>query len=304
VTGARQPRVSVVIPTYRHRDFVLPTLQSVFNQTMQDYEIIVVNDGSPDDTGTVLAPFVESGRIRYFEQLNQGQSHARNAGIDQARGEYIALLDDDDLWPPDKLEWQLEFLERHADVGMVAGTLQRIDERGDFGRRDPWTASITFESLFRENPFLSPGQTLIRARLLKELGGMNAAIWGADDWDLWFRVAKVARIMMLDRLALYYRIHKDNASKQTARLLAASCATLETHLRNVEKSKRRQFRFGFHRTAYLGLGGSLTRAARDCARHGDVLGAVKALKGLLPLWRGLLFDPEVRINFIRDVRWG
>jgi len=72
----------------------------------------------------------------------------------------------------------------------------------------------------------------------------------------------------------------------------------------VEKSKRRQFRFGFHRTAYLGLGGSLTRAARDCARHGDVLGAVKALKGLLPLWRGLLFDPEVRINFIRDVRWG
>jgi glycosyltransferase involved in cell wall biosynthesis len=102
------PLISVIIPTYRHRDFILRTLDSVFAQTRGDYEIIVVNDGSPDDTKTVLTPLVDAGRIRYVEQPNGGQSQARNRGLELARGKYIAFLDDDDLWPPDKLEWQTE----------------------------------------------------------------------------------------------------------------------------------------------------------------------------------------------------
>src|SRR5690348_1122151 len=112
------PRVTVVIPTYRHRDFILQTLDSVFAQTMRDFEVIVVNDGSPDDTAALLAPLVATSRVAYFEQPNQGQSRARNLGIQHARGQYIALLDDDDLWPRDKLEWQAQFLDDNPDVGM------------------------------------------------------------------------------------------------------------------------------------------------------------------------------------------
>ena len=97
------PRVSIVIPTYQHCDFILRTLSSVFEQSLGDYEIIVVNDGSKDDTATVLAPLVDAGRITYIEQENRGQSHARNVGLSRARGEYIAFLDDDDIWPPEKL---------------------------------------------------------------------------------------------------------------------------------------------------------------------------------------------------------
>src|SRR3954470_24757434 len=99
------PAVSVVIPTYRHRDYVLRTLDSVFAQTYRDFEVIVVNDGSPDDTNRRIRPLVSAGRIRYIEQANAGQAAARNTGIAHARGRYIALLDDDDLWPADKLAW-------------------------------------------------------------------------------------------------------------------------------------------------------------------------------------------------------
>ena len=299
-----RPRVSVVIPSYRHRDFILATLDSVFAQTMNDYEIIVVNDGSPDDTAAVLQPLVHAGRIVYIEQTNKGQSRARNLGIECARGDYIAMLDDDDLWPPDKLAWQTEYLDAHSDVGLIGGMLQTIDEHGTPGWMGTFWPSITFESLFLENPFLSPGQTLIRADLLKRIGGMDATIWGADDWDLWFRIAKASRIVMLDHLALYYRLHPGNASKQTERLLAACCVAIERHLPDVPRARRAELRFGFQRTVYEGLGGVLTRRARAQARRGDVVGALKTLKGLLPLWRGLAFDGPIRSSFLRHAWWG
>jgi glycosyltransferase involved in cell wall biosynthesis len=269
---------------------------------MTDYEVIVVNDGSPDDTTVVLAPLVAANRIQYHEQLNAGQSLARNVGMDRARGEYIALLDDDDLWPPDKLDWQVRFLDDNPSVGMVAGTLQTIDEHGSPQWKGDFTPTVDFETLFAANPFLSPGQTLIRAPLLKQLGGMNPTIWGADDWDLWFRIVKVSRIVMLDRLALYYRLHPGNASKQSARMLRASCATLETHLRDVTSSTDRQrLRFSSHRTLYRGFGSPLVRGARGAVRTGDIRSAIQSIKGVSPLWRGIMFDRSIRRAFLRDV---
>jgi glycosyltransferase involved in cell wall biosynthesis len=295
------PKVSIVIPTYCHRDFILRTLDSVFDQTMTDYEIIVVNDGSTDDTVVLLAPLIEAKRIHYFEQSNQGQSLARNFGIERARGEYVALLDDDDLWPKDKLQWQVSFLDDNPDVGMVGGTLQAIDEHGAYRWKGTFFPVIDFEALFAENPFLSPGQTLIRSDLLRRVGGMNPTIWGADDWDLWFRIAKVSRIVMLDRLSLYYRLHPGNASKQTARLLKASCETLETHLREMPSHDRRRLRFSCHRTLYAGFGSVLVRAAKGQLRRGDFEAAMKSMKELLPLWSGILLDQRIRTSFLRDV---
>ena len=302
--AGRGPRVSIVVPSYGHRDFILATLDSVFAQTMNDYEVIVINDGSPDDTAEIVEPLVRAGRIIYVEQTNRGTSRARNLGIERARGDYIALLDDDDLWPPDKLAWQTEYLDAHPDVGLIGGMLQTIDAHGTPGWKGTYWPSIDFESLFLENPFLSPGQTLIRADLLKRIGGMDATIWGADDWDLWFRIAKTSRIVMLDRPALYYRLHPGNASKQTERLLAACCVTIERHLKDVPADRRRDLRFGFQRTVYRGFGAVLAGRARRQARTGNAVSAFKSLRALLPLWRGLLFDREVRSAFLTHLRWG
>jgi glycosyltransferase involved in cell wall biosynthesis len=295
------PKISVIIPTYRHRDFILRTLDSVFAQTLLDYEIIVINDGSPDDTGNVLAPLIAAGRIQYLEQKNQGQSRARNCGLERARGKYIAFLDDDDLWPPDKLEWQMDFLEKNPGVALVGGVFQMIDEMGNMGTRWKVYPDITFESLFLANPFISPGQTLIRTDVLKELGGMNVTIWGADDWDLWFRTAKKSRIVMQDRMALYYRDHPGNASKQTARLLKACCLTINLHLQAVPQKLRKNLRHAAYRTLYWGLGMLLVETAKKRLRRGRLIQASKLLAGLEPLADGLFFDPELRARFIHDL---
>ncbi|MGA8478958.1 MAG: glycosyltransferase family A protein [Chthoniobacterales bacterium] len=94
------PSVAVVIPTYNRSSYILETLRSVFAQTFTDYEVIVINDGSPDDTAKLLEPLVKTRRIRYFEQKNAGQASARNKGIQEAKGKFIAFFDDDDIWPP------------------------------------------------------------------------------------------------------------------------------------------------------------------------------------------------------------
>ena len=296
------PRVSVVIPTYRHRAFILDTLQSVFDQHGADAEIIVVNDGSPDDTKSLLEPLVSSGRIQYIEQANQGVAKARNTGIARAHGEYIALLDDDDLWPPDKLEWQTAYLDANPDVGVVSGTLQTIDDHGAPGQRAGFYPQITFESLFRGNPFHSPGQTLIRANLLREIGGMDTSIWGADDWDLWLRIAKRSRIAMIDRLGLYYRLHAGNNSKQTARLIAACCVAIDRHLPDLPPRLRPAIRCEAHFSLYSTFGSLLTREARARFVGHDYIGAARSLWGLRPLAYSLLRDSTARRAVASDMR--
>lgn len=104
------PLVSVVIPTYNAPQLLMETLESVFAQTMTDYEVLVINDGSTDDTAQRLEPLAKSGRIRLINQANGGIGAARNRGIDESRGRYIAFLDHDDLWLPGKLRVQVEFM--------------------------------------------------------------------------------------------------------------------------------------------------------------------------------------------------
>jgi len=281
------PQVSVIIPTYRHSQYVVRTIKSVLEQAFSDYEIIVVNDGSPDQTRKVLEPFVENRTIRYYEQPNRGQAAARNEGVRHAKGEFIAFLDDDDFWPPDKLLWQVRFLEHHPEVGIVGGTYLAVDEADLPVEPGDFHPSITFESLFARNPFLSPGQTLMRSALLADIGGLNPAIWGADDWDLWFRALKHSAVVMVDQLALYYRVHHANSSNQSARLLKACCDTIEIHLRDVPKAQRAKLRGISYSTIYRGFGSRVVNEAKAVMRKGRVIKSLGALRSLRPLSRGI-----------------
>ncbi|MEI6431334.1 MAG: glycosyltransferase [bacterium] len=240
------PVVSVVIPTYRHQDYVTKTLESVWAQTFGDYEVIVVNDGSPDRTHEVLQPYVQSGRIdRYIHQDNAGQSAARNRGVVEARGEFIALLDDDDLLPRQKLEWQVDILRRHPDAVMVYGRAANIDAtdreivpRGADGKRlilpgETPTGEV-YGAFLQKNWILSPGQALIRRDVLNELDGpfdIGTALRGCDDWDLWVRLAERGLFHFHDRLALRYRFHAANASRDTLQMHRATIAMQKKHLR-------------------------------------------------------------------------
>lgn len=234
------PQVSVIIPTYKHSGFVLATLDSVFAQTFTDYEVIVVNDGSPDDTADVLRPLAQAGRIRYVEQENRGQGAARNRGIAEAQGEFIALLDDDDLWPPGKLEWQTKALRENPQAVLVYGRVSLVESdfslstsgeiQQDSATDDDPPSGFVLEEFLKQNWIHSPGQTLIRRESLTQINGFDESIWGADDYDLYIRLAALGTFVHKNCLGLYYRQHAHNASKNIRRMYKNICAVRQKHL--------------------------------------------------------------------------
>ena len=126
-----KPLVSVIIPAYNSADFIDEALKSVFDQTYKDLEIIVVDDGSTDDTRAVLEKYGD--RVNYHYQDNNGPASARNRGIKLARGKYIAFLDADDLWLPTKLEKQVALFKNRENLGFVTTGVCSFDENGDYG---------------------------------------------------------------------------------------------------------------------------------------------------------------------------
>lgn len=293
--------VSVIIPTYNHAEFVLRTLESVFAQAFSDYEVIVVNDGSPDNTAEVLAPLVQAGRIIYIEQPNAGQAAARNRGLAIAKGDYIAFLDDDDLWPASKLQWQTGMLERNIELIAVGGGVELVDSTGkSIGTVPAKFEEITWARLFSGSPFWSPGQTLIRTQSLRRIGGLNQRIWGADDFDLWFRLAAIGRVVAYADLSLYYRIHEGNASKNALRMFRNTLGVLEKYLSEQppelrEPSSRNAFRF-----LYAYAGKQLLRGVRSDLRKRRFLAVLSGLKEFSALLLPAVVDPSLSRQIGRD----
>jgi glycosyltransferase involved in cell wall biosynthesis len=245
------PRISVIIPTFNHGEFVAETLESVFAQTYGDFEVIVVNDGSRDDTESVLRPYIEAQRIRYLRQENQGVAAARNAGLALATGEWIAFLDDDDLWLTDKLEWQVACLEASNAV-VVGGSCSRFgltEERKEKGDSHKIEFLATAD-LFRGNPFGSPGQTLIRKSALEQIGGLDAAIWGVDDLDLWIRLSRIGAVQRVDRVALHYRVHDSNASLDLRRMTQNMEAVILKNIGGFSGAEQKSLKYHGYRSIF------------------------------------------------------
>ena len=288
------PKVSVVIPTYDHRDHVLATLNSVFAQDYTDYEVIVVNDGSPDDTDVLLRPLVEAGRIRYLRQENQGQGAARNCGLRAALGEYVALLDDDDLWPPDKLRWQVEVLDAQPEVVLVYGPYALLQPDGSAAPGPPAAHpnGHVYRAFLEEYCIMSPGQALIRRRDLDEIGGFDPEFWGADDWDLYLRLAPRGEFRYVERTALLYRLHENNASRNAIRHFENSWRAIRKHAgKDVFVILNRVERSGPYFVP------SLRRQSDAARRRGDYVGALKAR-----LYAALC-DPLLLARLRRMARW-
>jgi len=205
--------VSVVIPTYNRCQLVQLAIDSVLAQTYTDYELIVVDDGSTDGTGEALASRY-GDRIRYVWQENQGESSARNRGISIARGKYIAFLDSDDLWCPEKLARQMALLERSPAVGLVFCQAQKIDEVGKRLPGPPIGADSsqlepTFENLCLHNFVAAGGSTAVmRKAVLEEVGGFDETIHFAEDWDLWLRTVLVTDIAGIPEPLASVRLHR------------------------------------------------------------------------------------------------
>ena len=207
-----RPVVSVIIPTFNCGRFLTVAIQSVLDQTYQDWELIVVDDGSVDDTREVVAAF-QDPRIRYVYQENRGAPAALNAGVLLASGEYIAFLGADDRFLPEKLALQVAQLQTlPPSVGLVYSDLYLVNLEdgailGRFlhGRQCP-RGKVLSHLLRSDGAFIHPCSTLIRSEVFDEVGLLDEGLRTHEDWDLWVRIAMSYEIEAMDvPLGLYGR---------------------------------------------------------------------------------------------------
>ncbi len=208
------PRVSVIIPTFNRAHLLGATLESVRAQTFADYEIILVDDGSTDDTS---AQFKNSrDPIRYLQTTHAGQGVARNFGMASARGEYIAFLDSDDLWHARFLEKMTAALEANQSVGLVYCDYATFDSSGIIAPAylppEHKLRGNIFPTLLESN-FISTGALLIRRECFERVGGFDASLPLVEDWDLWLRLARLYGAQYVDEPLAQIRIDLSHTSR-------------------------------------------------------------------------------------------
>lgn len=211
------PLVSIIVPTYNRCEFVQQAIDSVLAQTFQDFELIVVDDGSTDGTGDVLKTRY-GGKIIYIWQENQGGPVARNTGISSAKGKYIALLDSDDFWLPEKLSRQVPVLENNPEVAVVLCQAWYVDNKGQRLGEQPLgvntrSSDFSVEKLLLYNKIPAGSTTaLIRRSVLDRVGGFSKDIRFGAEWDLWLRMAADSTMFMIPEPLAFYRRHKQTLS--------------------------------------------------------------------------------------------
>lgn len=207
------PRVSVILPTYNRARFILEAIESVLSQSYQDFELIVVDDGSADETGQLVSS-IRDERLIFIRQENHGRSHARNTALRSAHGEFVAFLDSDDLYLPGKLEMQVAYLDRNNDAGMTYTSASCIDQDGnDLRARYRATHS---GRIYRHIAFFRPvtitfPTVMVRRELLALVGGFDQRMNRFEDTDMWRRLSKKTLIHAIDIDTCKLRTHPSNS---------------------------------------------------------------------------------------------
>ncbi len=222
------PTISVIVPAYNAERTILETIKSVQQQSFTDFELIVINDGSSDRTLELLLA-VEDSRLKIFSYENGGLPVARNRGISHAGGEFIAFLDADDLWTPDKLELQLAALQKHPKAGVAYSWTHFMDEQGgSFHAGEP----ILFEGdvyadLLVWNFIASGSNPLIRKQAIESVGEFDPTLRSCEDWDLWLRLAARWPFVVVPKPQILYRLSSTSMSSKIKVMEEAHLTTIE-----------------------------------------------------------------------------
>jgi len=212
------PKVSVIIPVYNAETFLSETIESVITQTYADWEIVAVDDGSTDRSGEILRKYEQRlpQKFHVIVQQNSGTSAARNTAIKASKGEYIAFLDHDDLWLPEKLEKQVELLDSNKKRGMVYSDNYVIDSNGNLKKKSllPYRTfrGCVFNELFHRN-FIALLTVVIRKEVLNKVGMFNPKYKIAEEYDLFLRIAEHYLIDFVEQPLAKYRVHDESVSK-------------------------------------------------------------------------------------------
>lgn len=224
--------VSVVVPVYNREHMVGKTLDSILCQSYQQVEVVAVNDGSTDNSLAVLMRYAEMhpGKVKVIDQGNAGQVKARNRGLSEAQGEFIAFLDSDDTWEADKLSLQIPLLK--GNVGLVYSGINEVDPGGNVIRTilpEPGMRGDIYRYLLVSNR-MTGGAVVVSRRALAAVGVFDESFRAAENWDLWIRIARHFEVDYVDRPLVNYLKHPGNMSQDNSRMTQGAWSVLQKHL--------------------------------------------------------------------------
>jgi glycosyltransferase involved in cell wall biosynthesis len=215
------PKVSVIIPTYNYGKYIEKAIDSVLAQTYQDFEIIVVDDGSTDNTKEIIETRYKD-KVRYFYQENKGAPVARNKGIRKSRGEYLTFLDADDWFAPENLKYKVKVLDNDADAGWVYSDGYYVNKEGEI--IDKASNRFSFSNrklegdisseLFSMGNYITTDSVLARKTCIIKAGCFDETLPALQDYELWLRISLQYKIKYVDELLCYYTLHSNSISSK------------------------------------------------------------------------------------------
>jgi glycosyltransferase involved in cell wall biosynthesis len=223
------PLFSVVIPTYNRAQKVMRAVESVLAQTVTDYDVWVIDDGSTDATAGALVPYL--GRIHYVAQANQGVAAARNRGIGASAGKYVAILDSDDRWLPPKLATISRVIQDYPEAGLFYSQWDVVNEAGErlWVDRSRQVAGSAYQALLKGD-FLAASSVVMRRECLESVGGFDSTMEPCEDWDLWLRISRKYEIRLVPEVLVAFEHTPQN--KETSNIHK----WLSAHDRVIEKA--------------------------------------------------------------------
>lgn len=234
------PKVSVVIPLYNREKYIAETIESVLLQTFKDFEIIIIDDGSTDNSLKNLEPFKE--KVKLITQINSERAVSRNNGVKNSTGEYIAFLDSDDIWLPNKLEKQIEILDKNKEIVLVYCACNRIDENSKKTltarrQRVGYSGNISEKLLIRN--FIPSPTPILRRELFNQTEGFKSEYIPYEDWEFWIRFSHLGKFHFIEEPLALYRIHKEQSVQLVSaeRIEKATLALLEDSYKTINTSK-------------------------------------------------------------------
>lgn len=239
-----RPSISVIIPTYNRPNKLSRALSSVISQSYENLEVIVVDDHSVTDTLSVIEGFCDD-RLKYISHdINKGSQQARNTGISSAKGDYIALLDDDDTWLPDKLELQLELMEDKEDIGLVyCGCYDVLESDNSIIKiRTPEFRGDVHGKILERNILASP-TPLIKREVFDIAGPFDITLPSCQDWDMWIRIAQHYEFDYVDRPLAKFYFHGNQISVNMEKRVEGRQRLVEKHK---DKMDRRTLAEHYH----------------------------------------------------------
>jgi len=229
------PKVDIIIPAYNAARYLPAAIESVEAQTFADWRILLVDDGSTDNTPEVLAPFIDrlGPRLKYIRKPNGGLPAARNTAIHNSSAEFLALLDADDVWLPCRLAESLACFESRPQVGLAYGFNARIDAEGKvidtFDRRQKHGEGRIAPYIYMRKVDLPCPTITFRRKCVEEVGPFDEKMRATEDRDLWFRIALRYEVALAPKVIALYRMSAGSMSTDPGRMLNAQLQFIEKH---------------------------------------------------------------------------